>query len=94
MQREAFKEAGQAPNEIAQATPGRIIELHYDIPEGLHREHLHVYDLRLPAGRTPQSQGGEVAWYQCWPVLDALAAAAEGRFTTDGRSHAGLCGAA
>jgi hypothetical protein len=60
-----------------------MVALHCDIPEGLQREHLHVYDLRLPAGRTPQNQDGEVAWHQCWPVAEALAAAAEGRFTTD-----------
>lgn len=83
LQREAFEEAGLAPEEIAQAMPGRIVALHCDIPEGLQREHLHVYDLRLPEGRTPQNQDGEVAWHQCWPVADALAAAAEGRFTTD-----------
>jgi len=83
LQREAFEEAGLAPDEIAQATPGRIVALHCDIPEGLQREHLHVYDLRLPAGRTPRNQDGEVAWHQCWPVAAALAAAAEGRFTTD-----------
>ena len=83
LQREAFEEAGLAPEEIAQATPGRIVALHCDIPEGLQREHLHVYDLRLPAGRTPQNQDGEVAWHQCWPVAEALAAAADGRFTTD-----------
>ena len=83
LQREAFEEAGLAPDEIVQATPGRIVALHCDIPEGLQREHLHVYDLRLPAGRAPQNQDGEVAWHQCWPVAEALAAAAEGRFTTD-----------
>ena len=83
LQREAFEEAGLAPQEIAQSTPGRIVALHCDIPEGLQREHLHVYDLRLPEGRTPQNQDGEVAWHQCWPVADAMTAAAEGRFTTD-----------
>jgi len=83
LQREAFEEAGLAPDEIAQATPGRVIAVHCDIPEGMQREHLHVYDLRLPEGRTPQNQDGEVAWHQCWPVAEALAAAADGRFTTD-----------
>ena len=73
LQREAFEEAGLAPDEIAQATPGRIIALHCDILEGLQREHLHVYDLRLPPGRTPQNQDGEVAWHQRRPALEALA---------------------
>lgn len=83
LQREAYEEAGLGPDEIAQTTPGRIVALHCDIPEGLQREHLHVYDLRLPEDRTPQNQDGEVAWHRCWPVHEALAAAADGRFTTD-----------
>jgi 8-oxo-dGTP pyrophosphatase MutT (NUDIX family) len=83
LQREAFEEAGLAPEEIAQATPGSVIELHCDIPEGLQREHLHVFDLCLAHGRTPVNQDGEVAWHQCWPVADALAAAAQGQMTVD-----------
>ncbi|TDM09141.1 MAG: DUF4743 domain-containing protein [Ideonella sp. MAG2] len=83
LQREAFEEAGLGPEEIAQATPGSVIELHCDIPEGLQREHLHVFDLRLAPGRTPVNQDGEVAWHQCWPVADALAAAAQGQMTVD-----------
>ena len=74
---------GQPYRQFALATPGRVVALHCDIPEGLQREHLHVYDLRLPAGRAPQNQDGEVAWHQCWPVAEALAAAATGRFTAD-----------
>ena len=83
LQREAFEEAGLGPEEIAQATPGSEIELHCDIPEGLQREHLHVFDLRLAPGRAPVNQDGEVAWHQCWPVADALAAAAQGQMTVD-----------
>ena len=83
LQREAFEEAGLAPDEIAQAILGSVIELHCDIPEGLQHEHLHVFDLRLPAGRTPVNQDGEVAWHQCWPVAEALAAAAQGQMTVD-----------
>ncbi len=83
LQREAFEEAGLAPEEIARATPGSVIELHCDVPEGLQREHLHVFDLCLAPGRTPVNQDGEVAWHQCWPVADALAAAAQGQMTVD-----------
>ena len=83
LQREAFEEAGLAPEEIARATPGSVIELHCDITEGLQREHLHVFDLRLGPGRTPVNQDGEVSWHQCWPVADALAAAAQGQMTVD-----------
>ena len=43
--------ARHAPDEIARPMPGRIVALHCDIPEGLQREHLHVSELRLPAGR-------------------------------------------
>lgn len=83
LQREAFEEAGLAPEEIALAKPGSVIALHCDIPEGLQREHLHVFDLRLAPSRTPVNQDGEVAWHQCWPVANALAAAAQGLMTVD-----------
>ena len=73
LQREAFEEAGLAPDEIAQAMPGRIVALHCDILEGLQREHLHVYDLRLPTAaplrtRTAKWPGTSAGpWPTRWP---------------------------
>ena len=37
-------------------------------PEGLRRDHLHCYDLELPADFTPVPADGEVEAFELWPV--------------------------
>lgn len=81
--REAWEEAGLTPADLAALSPGRVVELCRDVPEGLQRERLHVYDLCLPAGREPRNQDGEVAWHRCLPVAQALDHAARGDMTVD-----------
>lgn len=79
--REAWEEAGLTPAQLAGLQPGRVLELHRDIPEGLQLEHLWVHDLALPAGLTPANQDGEVAALHCLPLPEALDATA--RMTVD-----------
>lgn len=81
--REAWEEAGLAPDEMAGLQCGRVLTLDCDLPEGLQREWLHVYDLALPAGRVPVNQDGEVAEHRLMSVDAALAVAADGQMTTD-----------
>lgn len=81
--REGWEEAGLGPARMAQALPGRVIELHRDIPEGLQFERLHAYDLELHHGEQPCNQDGEVADLRLQPVEEAAAAAADGRMTVD-----------
>jgi 8-oxo-dGTP pyrophosphatase MutT (NUDIX family) len=81
--REAWEEAGLQPPELADLRAGRVLELHCDIPEGLQREWLFVFDLVLPPGHVPQNQDGEVAGFRCVPVAEALAAVRAGHLTTD-----------
>ena len=81
--REAWEEAGLRPDELAGLRAGRVLELHCDIPEGLQREWLFVFDLALPGGRTPENQDGEVAEFRCLPVAEALAEVRAGALTTD-----------
>lgn len=81
--REAWEEAGLTPDQMAGITRGRVIELCCDIPEGLQREWLHVYDLALPPGLQPVNQDGEVAWHRLMPVAQALDHAARGDMTVD-----------
>ncbi|MBN8488851.1 MAG: DUF4743 domain-containing protein [Burkholderiales bacterium] len=81
--REAWEEAGLQPHELSGLQAGRVLELHCDIPEGLQREWLFVFDLRLPPGRVPQNQDGEVAGFRCLPVDQALAEVRAGTLTTD-----------
>ena len=81
--REGWEEAGLLPGVVATATPGRVVHLYRDIPEGLQHEHLHVFDLRLPADAEPRNQDGEVAELWLAPVDEALALAAGSEMTVD-----------
>ncbi len=81
--REAHEEAGLSPAQVAGVTPGRVIRLHRDIPEGLQREHVHSHDLRLPPGLVPRNMDGEVAGFELLPVPEALARAAGPAMTVD-----------
>lgn len=73
--REAWEEAGLQPAQLGAVTPGSVLLLQRDIPEGLQHEWLYSYDLPLRAGVTPKNQDGEVAAFTLMPVQDALALA-------------------
>ncbi len=81
--REGWEEAGLDAATMAAARPGRVIELHCDIAEGLQHEHLHVWDLPLPRDVTPRNQDGEVASLRLVPVDEAIALAAGDAMTVD-----------
>jgi 8-oxo-dGTP pyrophosphatase MutT (NUDIX family) len=81
--REGFEEAGLSPAQMARATPGRVIELNRDIPEGRQFERLHVFDLQLQAGECPVNQDGEVAEVYLWPLATVTSAAASPQMTVD-----------
>lgn len=74
--REGWEEAGLGPAVMRRATPGRVIALQRDIPEGLMVEHIHSYDLCLDPGETPHNQDGEVHAFERLPLAEALALAA------------------
>ncbi len=81
--REGWEEAGLTAAQMQAARPGRVIRLQREIPEGLQVEDLHVFDLALPASATPVNQDGEVQYFTCLPVPDALALAAGRAMTVD-----------
>jgi 8-oxo-dGTP pyrophosphatase MutT (NUDIX family) len=81
--REAWEEAGLAPPRLSRLAAGRVLRLLRDIPEGLQREWIHVYDLELPAGLAPANQDGEVAGFTLHPLPRAMALAASGEMTVD-----------
>jgi 8-oxo-dGTP pyrophosphatase MutT (NUDIX family) len=83
LHREAWEEAGLRPADLADLRPGRVIHLLRDIPEGLQREALHSFDLRLPPACVPHNQDGEVAGFELLPVPDALARASGEGMTVD-----------
>ena len=61
MVRESFEEAG-VPSSFTQTLTqnGQVYSLR-PVHRGLHREILHLYDIRLPENFTPQNKDGEVA---------------------------------
>lgn len=81
--REGWEEAGIELDRMRAARPAGVIELLHDLPEGLQRECLHVYDLELQTGDRPVNQDGEVAEFLCLPVQEALEQAATGEMTLD-----------
>lgn len=81
--REGFEEAGLNPQQMARATPGRVIELHRDVPEGRQFERLHVFDLQLLPDERPANQDGEVAELRLWPLDQVAREAAGAGMTVD-----------
>jgi 8-oxo-dGTP pyrophosphatase MutT (NUDIX family) len=81
--REGWEEAGLLPEQMHGLQRGRVLHLLRDIPEGLQREWIHVYDLALPAGVMPCNQDGEVAELALHDVTGALALAASDEMTVD-----------
>lgn len=83
VQREGWEEAGLRAEQMRGLQPGRVVRLLRDIPEGLQREWVYVYDLALPAGTVPSNQDGEVAELALYGLADALALAASTEMTVD-----------
>jgi 8-oxo-dGTP pyrophosphatase MutT (NUDIX family) len=83
VQREGWEEAGLRAEQMIGLRPGRVVRLLRDIPEGLQREWVHVYDLPLPEGTVPRNLDGEVAEITLHPLPDALDLAAGAEMTVD-----------
>lgn len=81
--REGWEEAGLLPEQMRGLQRGRVLRLLRDIPEGLQREWIHVYDLALPTTVTPRNQDGEVAELALHDMARALALAATREMTVD-----------
>ena len=81
--REGWEEAGLTPPQMAGLQPGRRFGVLRDVPEGLQRELISVFDLALPPGLVPHNQDGEVHSLALLPVAEALAHAAAGDMTVD-----------
>jgi 8-oxo-dGTP pyrophosphatase MutT (NUDIX family) len=81
--REGYEEAGLDEATMRGAQPAGVIALACDIAEGFMNEHLHAFDLRLPAHLKPVNQDGEVAELACLPVAEAIECAAAGEMTVD-----------
>ena len=66
--KEAWEEAGIPAELAASASPAGAVRIFREQPDGIHRETLHVHDLRLAADFVPRSEDGEVAAYRLAPI--------------------------
>ncbi len=81
--REGWEEAGLPRAVMQRATPGRVIRLQRDIPEGFQHEWLYGWDLALAADEVPANQDGEVAGFRLLDLDAATALAAGETMTVD-----------
>jgi 8-oxo-dGTP pyrophosphatase MutT (NUDIX family) len=81
--REGWEEAGLAPDQMTGLQRGSTVRLLRDIPEGLQREWIEVFDLALPQGLVPQNQDGEVGELTCLAIADALSPRTIDEMTVD-----------
>lgn len=67
----------------ASARPGSVLRTRRDVPEGVHDEEIHVFDLELPPDFTPSNRDGEVAGFERCPLDEVVALVEQGRYTVD-----------
>lgn len=82
--KECWEEAGIRASIAARATRAGSIRVCREVPDGLHAETIHMYDLKLPADFEPVNQDGEVAQFRCLR-LEAVAEelASDAPYTVD-----------
>ncbi|MEO8714688.1 MAG: NUDIX domain-containing protein [Acetobacteraceae bacterium] len=72
--KEAAEEAAIPAALARQAVPVATIAYAMERPEGLRRDYLLCYDLRLPPEFRPHATDGEVESFELWPILRVLEA--------------------
>jgi len=81
--RECGEEAGMDRELAMQAQPTGVFQVCRAVPEGLHCEILHVYDLKLRDDFTPRNTDGEVSEFVCLDTDALLARIAQGELAIE-----------
>jgi 8-oxo-dGTP pyrophosphatase MutT (NUDIX family) len=81
--RECWEESGLPEATARRATPGRVLHLLRDVPEGVQNEQIYVYDLELPRGLRPHNIDGEVAEHRLAPIEEVVALLGTEEMSTD-----------
>jgi len=66
--KECWEECGIPASLASCAVPTGSIRVCREVPDGLHCEIMHLFDLELPADFEPVNQDGEVAEFRCLPL--------------------------
>jgi len=70
--KEGLEEAGIGKDLIGLARASGAVRCKREVEEGLHNEVIFVHDIILPDTFTPENQDGEVASFECVPIVDLL----------------------
>ena len=81
--KECAEEASIPVPLAARAQPGSVLRTRRSVPDGVHDEEIHVFDLELPAGFEPRNADGEVADFELCTLEEVAARIAGGRYTVD-----------
>ncbi|HVO87190.1 MAG TPA: DUF4743 domain-containing protein [Casimicrobiaceae bacterium] len=69
--KEAWEEAGIPPRLAGDVQRGGTIDMAREVPDGLQRETIYVYDLWIPNHFTPANQDGEAVEHRCVDLAEA-----------------------
>jgi 8-oxo-dGTP pyrophosphatase MutT (NUDIX family) len=82
--KECWEEAGIPAALASRAVRTGAIRVCREVPDGLHAEIIHMYDLELPADFEPVNQDGEVQEFRCVPLAGVAAElASDAPYTVD-----------
>jgi 8-oxo-dGTP pyrophosphatase MutT (NUDIX family) len=81
--KESAEEAGLAAGRVADSRKAGRLWSRHAVPEGVHSEILHVYDLALPADCTPANQDGEVSAVRLADIPEVMGWLAAGQFSLE-----------
>ena len=81
--RECGEEAGIAQSLAGRSRPAGVLQVCREVPDGVHSEFLHVFDLTLPAGFAPRNADGEVSEFMALAADRLLERVARGEFTLE-----------
>ena len=81
--KECGEEAGLPETLARQAVPAGRFRVQRGVPDGVHDETIHAFDLELPEGFVPSNRDGEVAEFTLLDAGEAAARLAAGAFTVD-----------
>lgn len=81
--RECGEEAGMSSGLAGRALPAGTLRVCREVPDGVHDELIHAFDLELPADFAPRNADGEVEEFMLLAPAELEIRLARGEFTVD-----------
>jgi 8-oxo-dGTP pyrophosphatase MutT (NUDIX family) len=81
--RETWEEAGLKVEDLLDLAPIGCLTVRRPVPDGYMVEHIHMFEARVPEGRAPLNQDGEVERFDCVEVPALIDRIKAGAFTLE-----------